>query len=214
MHPSYRPYSGREERRRYAIIAAAYFLFCLSLLLFASSARAAQMQAAPPSGTAYIASVAGQANTAASHAIVIEAGAQRAVRILKVCATHPGIQTTAGYRVLLLERTTGAGDAGVITAEAANATAASLAKGDAGSAFSGIVRAKPTTLGTQGATLAALPIWVPTAGAAFVPTCLDFTSGYDRPPRIPAGVAHGIALRDPGADGGASFAAYVVFAEE
>jgi hypothetical protein len=59
-----------------------------------------------------------------------------------------------------------------------------------------------------------LPIWVPTAAANFSQTCLDFSGGYLRPPRIPAGTANGIALRDPGATGGASFAAYIVFAEE
>ncbi len=163
---------------------------------------------------AFIASVAGQANTAASHAIAIEAGAGAALRILRACVTNPGTQTTPGFRVLLLERTTAAGTGGEITAEAVNASTASLAKvHNSGAAFSGIVRAKPTP-GTQGATLALLPVWVPSSAAYAQPVCLDFTSGYDRQPRVPKGTANGIALRDPGAAGAAGFAAYVVFAEE
>lgn len=167
-----------------------------------------------PDTTTYQVSVSGQANTAASHAIAIEAGAQRAVQILKVCVTNPGTQTAAGFRILLLERTTAAGTGGAVTAEATGASTAALARTDSsGTAFSGIVRAKPTP-GTQGATLAVLPVWVPTAAAFAQPVCLDFTDGFQRPPRIPAGTANGIALRDPGAAGGADFAAYAVFAEE
>lgn len=185
------------------------------LALLALPALAVQTEIVPPAGTAYVAAVSGQANTTASHAIAIEAGAQRAVRVLKVCVTNPGTQTSAGFRVLLLERTTAAGTNGVVTAEAAGAPTAALARQDSGgSAFSGVVRAKPTGLGTQGATLAVLPVWVPTSAAFAQPVCLDFTNPYDRPPRIPAGTANGIALRDPGAAGGANFAAYVVFAEE
>lgn len=168
-----------------------------------------------PTGVAHVASVSGQANTAASHAIAIEAGATRAVRVLRVCVNQPGTQTTAGFRVLLLERTTAAGTAGAVTAEASSATAA-LARlsGPVASAFSGVVRAKPTGLGTQGATLAVLPVWVPTAAAFAQPVCLDFSRPYDRPPRIPPGVTNGIALRDPGAAGGANFAASITFVEE
>lgn len=184
-------------------------------LLCSSSALAQAAMYTYPQRSAFIVSVAGQANTAASHAIAIEAGAAKAVRILKVCVTNPGIKTTTGaFRVLLLERTTAAGTNGVITAQAAGATTAALAQTAASGAFSGIVRAKPTALGTQGATLALLPIWVPTAAAFAQPVCLDFEGMYDRPPRIPAGVANGIALRDPGAAGASDFAAFIVFSEE
>jgi len=167
-------------------------------------------------GTPYIVAVSGQANTAASHAIAIEAGAQKGVRILRVCVTQPGIQTTAGLRVLLLERTTAAGTAGAVTPEAAGAPTAAAGREDAGlgAAFSGVIRAKPTALGTQGATIAALPVYVPTALAAFVPICIDFTHRFARPPRVPPGTANGIALRDPGATGGASFAAFIELVEE
>jgi hypothetical protein len=184
-------------------------------LLVPSSVRA-QYANTFPTRTTYVVSVAGQANTAASHAIAIEAGAAKAVRILRVCVTQPGIQTTAGIRILLLERTTAAGTDGVVTAEAAGATGAALARTtlDGTTAFSGVVRAKPTALGTQGATVAIIPIYVPTALAASQPTCRTWASIWDRPPRIPAGVANGIALRDPGAAGGASFAASVEFVEE
>lgn len=182
--------------------------------LFPHAAAAQAAMTYFPGKTAFVASVTGQANTAAAHAIAIEAGASTAVRILRVCVTNPGIQDVAGFRILLFERTTTAGTAGVVTAQATNAAAAALAQTTATGAFSGIVRAKPTGLGTQGATIAALPIWVPTAAAFAQPVCLDFTGIYDRPPRIPKGTANGIALRDPGAAGGAGFAAYVVFAEE
>jgi hypothetical protein len=190
-------------------------LFAALGLTLALPARAQIVKLAFPEPVGYVASVSGQANTAASHAIAIEAGAQRPVRILKVCVTNPGIQTAAGFRVLLLERTTSAGTNGIVTAEAAGASAAALARvNGAAAAFSGIVRAKPTALGAQGATIALLPVWVPAAAAFAQPVCLDFTSPYDRPPRIPPGTTNGIALRDPGAAGGASFAAFVVFAEE
>lgn len=184
-------------------------------LLFASSALAQGAQLTYPNAPAYIAAVSGQANTAAAHAIAIEAGANRGVRILRVCVTQPGTQTTPGFRALLLERTTAAGTGGVISAEAAGASTAALARTHSlGAAFSGIVRALPSPVGTQGATLAVLPIWVPSAAAFAAPVCLDFQGMYDRPPRVPKGTANGIALRDPGASGAAGFAAYVVFAEE
>jgi len=184
-------------------------------LLFSTSARAQGAQLTYPNPPAYVASVAGQANTAAAHALVVEAGASRAVRILRVCVTNPGTQTTPGFRVLLLERTTTAGDNAAITAEAAGASTSALAKTHSlGAAFSGLVRAKPTTPGAQGATLALLPIWVPSAAAFATPVCLDFGGMYDRPPRVPKGTANGIALRDPGASGAQFFAAFIVFAEE
>lgn len=182
--------------------------------LLSSTALAQGAQLTYPQRSAFIAAVSGQANTTASHAIAIEAGASKAVRILKVCVTQPGTQTTPGFRVLLLERTTAAGTNGAITAEATGAASGALAQTAASGAFSGIVRAKPSGLGTQGATLAVLPVWVPSAAAFAQPVCLDFEGMYNRPPRIPAGIANGIALRDPGAAGGANFAALVVFAEE
>src|SRR5574337_136648 len=133
-----------------------------ALLLCGSAA--AQSEQLVPRRTAHLASVTAQANTAASHIIAVESGASKAVRVLKVCITNPGAQTTAGVRVLLLERTTAAG------ASTAALAAMSLPPGPA---FSGIVRAKPTGLGTQGATIALLPIWVPAAAAAASPVCLD-----------------------------------------
>lgn len=191
-------------------------ILVLLALALALPARAQTVRFTYAETTTYVAAVSGQANTAASHAIAIEAGAQRAVRILKVCVTNPGTKTTAGaFRVLLLERTTTAGTGGAVTAEAANASGAALARLDSnGPAFSGVVRAKPTALGTQGATLAVLPIWVPVTAAFAQPVCFDFTGGLEGPPRAPAGTANGIALRDPGVAGAADFAAYVVFREE
>jgi hypothetical protein len=183
------------------------------LIPFAALAQAAQPTF--PQRAAFIASVSGQANTAAAHVLAVEAGASRAVRLLRVCVTNPGAQTTPGFRVLLLERTTAAGSGGVVTAEAAGASSAALARTHGGvGAFSGIVRALPSALGSQGATLAVLPIWVPGAVAFAQPVCLDFGGIYDRPPRIPAGTANGIALRDAGAVGATGLAAFVVFAEE
>jgi hypothetical protein len=153
----------------------------------------------------YCASVSGQANTAASDSIVIESGTTKIVRIRKILILNPGTQTTAGFRVLQLLRTTTAGSAGAITPIPFDASDA---------AFSGIVRAKPTSLGTAGVVLMNIPVWVPAAGASFAPMIIDFDNDPEKAPTGIAAVANGLALRDPGATGGANFAASIIFTEE
>src|SRR5574343_1157888 len=83
----------------------------------------------------YTVTVNGQANTASSHAIVIEAPAGSSVRILKVRILSPGIQTSAGVRLIQLIRTTTSGTGGEVTPAPAD---------PADSAYGGICRAKPT----------------------------------------------------------------------
>ncbi len=150
----------------------------------------------------YTATVNGQANTASAHAIVIEAPAGSAVRILKVRILAPGIQTTAGVRLIQLIRTTTAGTGGAVTPAPADS---------ADGAYGGICRAKPTA-GTAGTVLQDIPVFVPTALAAFVPILLDYAEPtMEKAPVIPAGTANGIALLDPGAAGGSGFAASITF---
>jgi hypothetical protein len=159
--------------------------------------------------------VAGQANTVASHAIAVEAGTAKRIFLKKIIVTQPGTATAAAVRTLLLERTTTAGTAGAVTAEAANATAAALSKLDAGdAAFTGTVRAKPTALGTQGATIMTIPVFVPAAIAAFNPITIDLEQIFGKPVIVSAGVTNGIALRDPGATGGTGFGAIFIFSEK
>lgn len=161
----------------------------------------------------YSASVSGQANTAASHAIAIEASTKR-ILVRKVIINHPGTQTTAGVRVLLLGRTTTAGTGGAVTAESTSSTAVLARMCPNDPAFGGIVRAKPTSLGTQGATILVIPVFVPTAAAAFTPIVLDLENIFGKPIIVAPGTAKGIALRDPGAAGGANFSATIIFTEE
>lgn len=151
----------------------------------------------------YTVTVSSQANTTSSHAIVIEAPAASAVRILKVRILAPGIQTTAGVRLLQLIRTTTAGTGGAVTPAVHD---------PADSAYGGICRAKPTA-GTAGTVLQDIPLFVPTAVAAFAPILFDYADvSQDKALVIPAGVANGIALLDPGAAGGSGFSASITFA--
>lgn len=150
----------------------------------------------------YVVDVSAQANTAATEAITIEAPAGNAVRIQRVEITQPGKQTTAGIRVLSLLRTTTAGTGGTVTP-------APLDTADG--AYPGICRAKPTA-GTESTVLATIPVYVPTALAAFVPITIDFsTMDSIKCPVIPAGTANGIALKDPGAAGASDFSARIWF---
>lgn len=149
-----------------------------------------------------------QANTAATEALVIESYAAAIVRLQRIIIWNPGIQTSGGIRVLQLLRTTTAGTGGVVV-PAQFGTDAAAAGVDA--AYSGICRAKPTA-GTETTVLMEIPIFVPTALAAFVPMVIDFSQiDAMKAPAIPAGAANGMALKDPGAAGGASFSAEMIF---
>jgi hypothetical protein len=171
-----------------------------------NSRLAALVASADTDAPTFTASVSGQANTASSDSIAIESGATKIVRIRRIIIMHPGSQTTAGLRVLQLLRTTTAGTAGVIVPAPADT-------GD--TAFSGIVRAKPTGLGTAGTVLLNIPVFVPTALAAFTPIILDMDAlGLAKSFKGIAGITNGFSLRDPGAAGGANFAATVIFTEE
>lgn len=151
----------------------------------------------------YTVTVNAQANTASGDSIVIEAPAGSSVRILKVRILQPGIQTAAGVRLLQLVRRTTAGTGGAVTPTVHD---------PADSAYGGICRAKPT-VGTLGAVIQDIPVYVPAAVAAFVPITIDFGMlAQDKAPVIAAGTANGIALLDPGAAGGSGFAASITFA--
>lgn len=150
----------------------------------------------------YTVCVNGQANTASGHSIVIEAPSGNAVRILHVRILQPGLQTSAGIRVLQLIRTSTAGTGGTVTP---------VAHDPSDSAYGGICRAKPTP-GTTGSVIQEIPVYVPAALAAFSPIDIDFDYvSQEKAPTIAAGTANGIALLDPGASGGASFAASITF---
>lgn len=150
----------------------------------------------------YTVTVNSQANTATGHSIVIEAPASNAVRILHVRILQPGIQTSAGVRLLQLIRTTSAGTGGAVTPASHDTTDA---------AYGGLARAKPTT-GTESTVLQDIPVYVPTTVAAFSPIDIDFAGvSQEKAPTIPAGTANGIALKDPGAAGGSGFSASITF---
>lgn len=150
----------------------------------------------------YTVTVNGQANTATGHSIVIEAPAGNAVRIMHVRILNPGSQTSAGLRLLQLIRTTSAGTGGTVT-PAPHDTA--------DSPYGGIARAKPTT-GTESTVLQDIPVYVPTAVGAFTPIDLDFGDvSQEKAFTIAAGTTNGIALKDPGAAGGANFSASITF---
>lgn len=157
-----------------------------------------------PRRPTYMIPVSGQANTGASHAIAVESGAAKTTRVHRVIIFQPGLQTTAGLRVLQLLRTTAAGSSGAVTPQKLDPT---------DPAFTGIARAKPTP-GTEGAVLLEIPIFVPTAVAAFTPISVDLEALLGKPVEIPVGTANGVALKDPGATGGASFSAALVVSEQ
>jgi len=163
----------------------------------------------------YVVGVSGQANTAASHAIVIEASSTKRILVRKLIIMHPGTQTTAGLRTMVLERTSGAGTGGTITFEPNGSASSFISRMDTKDpTFGGICRAKPTALGTQSTTLWLATVFVPTALAAFVPVQYDFEAIFGKPFVIQPGTTNGIALRDLGAAGAANFAAQIVFTEE
>lgn len=178
-------------------------------LLADVNSRKALLSAAEDVTTpSYLASVSGQANTTSSDVIAIESGPTLVTRIRRIVILQPGTQTTAGLRLIQLVRTTTAGVAGTIVPPVMDPQA-----GDA--PFSGTVRAKPTTQGAGGVVLLTIPVFVPAALAAFAPLIVDMDAvGLAKSVTIPVGTANGVALRDPGAAGGANLAAFVVFTEE
>lgn len=174
-------------------------------LLNINSRLAALVASADTDAPTYVASVSAQANTAASDSIAIESGAALVTRLRRLIIWHCGKQTTAGIRLLTLIRTTTVGTGGAFTPPGSDQT----------EIFSGIVRAKPTALGTAGVTLLTVPLFVPTALAAFTPLIFDLDAlGLAKSFKIPVGVANGISLRDPGAAGCTDFSAMIVFTEE
>lgn len=174
-------------------------------LLDINSRLAALSAAADTDAPTFIASVSGQANTAASDIVAIESGATKIFRIRRIIIFQPGNQTAGGVRVLQLLRTTTAGSAGAVVP----------ASCDASESFSGIVRAKPTGLGAAGTVLFSIPVFVPTALGAFSPIIVDLDAlGLAKSMKCLIGIANGIALRDPGAAGGAALGATIVFSEE
>lgn len=170
-----------------------------------NSRLAGLVASADTDAATYIASVSNQANTASSDSIAVESGISKIVRIRRIIIFQPGIQTTAGLRILQLLRTTTPGTAGIITP----------ASSDSVEAFTGTVRAKPTSLGTAGTVLLNIPVFVPTALAAFTPIVIDLDAiGFAKSFKGVAGINNGFALRDPGAAGGANFFATIIFTEE
>ena len=56
-----------------------------------------------------------------------------------------------------------------------------------------------------------IPVYTPAAVGAFTPIIISWEEDPTKAPSIPSGTANGIALKDPGAAGGASFAAQIIF---
>lgn len=146
--------------------------------------------------------------TASTDVFAIEAGAAKTVRLRRITLTNPGSQTTAGLRNIQLIRTTTAGVGSAVVPAPMDTTDA---------AYSGLARSGNTgaNLGTAGTKLFDLPIWVPGALGSFNPVILlDWTHCIEKAPTIQPGVANGLALRDPGAAGGAGLALFIEFTEE
>ncbi len=144
-----------------------------------------------------------KAPTVSSDLVVAEAGANSGFLVRGVAILNPGLQTAGGVNVLQLIRTTAAGVGGVITPNPVDPDDA---------AFSGICRTMGTQ-GTGGLVLAEIPIFVPTALAAFQPVLFDLAKALGSWLRVLKGAANGIALRHPGAAGAASFSAALLIQE-
>jgi hypothetical protein len=148
--------------------------------------------------------------TAAIDLATLEAGTTKKLRLSRIVFTNVGCQTTAGQRNLQLVRTTTAGTGNTI----ANTP---LDPNDAN--FTGITRsgATGTGLGTAGAVLANLPLWIPAAQAIMSPIVIPFggdQSPSDKRPLSVQGPGNGLSLRDPGAANGTGMAGFVEFTEE
>lgn len=144
--------------------------------------------------------------TAAMDLCAIESGTTKIVRIRKIVITNPGIQGTAGLRTLSLIRTTTAGANNTVTPP-------KLDSGDG--AYSGIAASGRTggDLGTAGTTILSIPVYVPTALAAFSPIVIEFGDDAKAPTSI-AGIANGLSLRDSGAASAEKMCGFVIFTEE
>jgi hypothetical protein len=163
----------------------------------------------PSDRPSYVVNFGAVAPTAASDLFAIEAGPNKIVRLQRVTIYNPGGQTTAGLVVINLVRTKTPGTLGVVLPEF-------IAPSDATPGFSGIVRASPTALGTQDASIAGdFAIWVPSpTPAAFSPLVLEMGGQgltYKQPEAPPG---YGIAFRHPGAVGATQWYGYAVWCED
>ncbi len=170
---------------------------------------------APSDRASYVVNFGAVAPTVPADLFAIEAGS-KTVRLQRVAIYNPGMQSTAGLVIATLVRTKTPGTAGVVVPELVDPVDSTTPNVVGGSPlFSGIVRASPTALGTQDASIAGdFALWVPGAIGAFNPLVLEMGGqGLTyRQPAAPPG--YGIALRHPGAAGATTWYGYAVFTED
>ena len=180
------------------------------LILVAALAASARVASAQPSyawtqgRSTYVASVSGQATTAAT-LVSLEASSNQRVWISKVCVATSPATAAAAVTVTLQRRTTASSGGTALTNEGTGTTAVSkLDPND--SNFAGIARLNGTP-GTGGAVIDQWGFVAPviTAGGA-APFCLNYyDDGAGVPIKIPtiaAGVANGISVNVSAAGAG------------
>lgn len=183
----------------------------LGLLLLLGFAAPAFAQGAD--APTYVACSAAQAVTAAADMLHLEAGPEKAIRVLRIWIV-PGTQTTAGYHQIVIRRTTSASTGG------STVVASPLDPNDA--AFTGIVRYGATGGGTDGVTIWNGAYFVPTAttiGLSGVLVVYDATqmlfTQAEKPLWILKGGTTGLEIHNnTGGAGGANHYACVQFTEQ
>jgi hypothetical protein len=164
----------------------------------------------------YVVNFGATAPTAQSDLFAIEAGPTKVVRLMRVAIYNPGMQTTAGLTVLNFVRTKTAGTGGVVTPQCISPVDTTTPTAPSGTPnFTGIVRASPTALGAQDASIAGdFALWVPGAIGAFSPLVIEM-GGQGLTYRVPdAPPGFGVAFRHPGAAGATTWYGYAVFCED
>lgn len=169
-------------------------LTALLILLLGSQAHAQQATGE------YIASVSGQATTAAI-IVSVEASASRRLRVTSICANTSAATAAAAVTVTIQRRTTAASSGGTaLTAEGTGATAVTKLNPNTEN-FPGVARLGGTP-GTAGAVLDQWGLTVPEIGAGTADP--GWTTPLCRPYNIvvPSGVTNGISVNISAAGAG------------
>jgi hypothetical protein len=153
----------------------------------------------------YIASVSGQATTAA-YLLSIESSASTGFRLTKICVGSSGATAAAAVTVTVRRTTTASSGGTALTAEGTGTTAVSKMD-STDSNFGGTARLGGTP-GTAGATLDQFAFTVPEIGAgaadpAHIPVfCTPYCLAGEKCPTIPSGVANGLSINVSAAGAG------------
>jgi hypothetical protein len=155
----------------------------------------------------YVANILSAAPVSAGYVLgIIEASATRQVFIKKLTIFNPGSITSAQITNYALIRQTTASASGTGTAVPKQTT----------DTFGGTYRVAGATAGTAGTTVYNIPVFTPTAVAAYTPQIIDFTNnGTMKGIVIPAGTTNGVYLSAVnGAAGAANVSMAIEFTEE